>query len=48
MGGRLIPPTSELIDDNYSRKKLDGSSSAWRNFFENPTTVQFDHRVLVR
>ena len=45
MGGRLIPKTSELIDDHYSRKK-DGTDR-WRNFFENPTTVQFDHRMLV-
>lgn len=46
MGGRLMPPSKELIDEHYSRKK-DGTDM-WRNYFENPTTVQFDHRVLVR
>lgn len=45
MGGRIVPPTSELMDAHYSRK-TDGTGM-WRNFFENPTTVQFDHRVLV-
>lgn len=44
MGGRLVPPSSELIAPNYSRKP-DGSDW-WRNMFENPVTVQFDHRVL--
>lgn len=45
MGGRLIPPTSELYDTHYARKP--DKSDWWRNMFENPTTVQFDHRVLV-
>ncbi|KAM0791622.1 hypothetical protein ACM66B_006061 [Microbotryomycetes sp. NB124-2] len=44
MGGRLAPPTSELLAKHYTRK-ADGSDW-WRNFFENPTTTQFDHRVL--
>ncbi|KAK4047967.1 Cytochrome c oxidase assembly protein cox15 [Microbotryomycetes sp. JL221] len=44
MGGRLAPPSSELIAKHYTRKP-DGSDW-WRNFFENPTTTQFDHRVL--
>lgn len=54
MGGRLIPPTSELFDPHYAVNRGDPSLRAsktssfalWRNFFENPTTVQFDHRVL--
>lgn len=52
MGGRLVPPTSELLDPHYATNrggdKASKSSSfaLWRNFFENPTTVQFDHRVL--
>lgn len=47
MGGRLIPPTDELLSPNYA-KNPDKSDKWWRNIFENPTTVQFDHRVLVR
>ena len=45
MGGRLVPESQELVSDFYSRKS--DKSDRWRNFFENPTTVQFDHRVLV-
>ena len=40
MGKGIVPPKSELFSKTY-----DGSF--WRNFFDNPTTVQFDHRVLV-
>ena len=46
MGGRLAPPTDELFSTAYA-KSLDGSDLWWRNMLENPTTVQFDHRVLV-
>ncbi len=46
MGGRLVPPTDELFDTHYA-KAQDGSDIWWRNLLENPTTVQFDHRVLV-
>jgi len=45
MGGRLAPPTDELFSTAYA-KSLDGSDLWWRNMLENPTTVQFDHRVL--
>ncbi|KXN87967.1 Electron transfer protein 1, mitochondrial [Leucoagaricus sp. SymC.cos] len=45
MGGRLAPPTDELFSTSYA-KNPDGSDTWWRNIFENPTTVQFDHRVL--
>ncbi|THV05443.1 COX15-CtaA-domain-containing protein [Dendrothele bispora CBS 962.96] len=45
MGGRLAPPRDELISPAYAQK-ADGSDKLWRNIFENPTTVQFDHRVL--
>ena len=38
MGQRIIPPKSELFSST--------NGSLWRNFFDNPTTVQFDHRVL--
>ena len=47
MGGRLAPPKDELFNDLYA-KKPDRSDLWWRNMLENPTTVQFDHRVLVR
>jgi cytochrome c oxidase assembly protein subunit 15 len=40
MGRRLAPPMDELFAATA------GGGSMWRNFFENPTTVQFDHRVL--
>ncbi|KAG5733809.1 hypothetical protein E4T56_gene17784, partial [Termitomyces sp. T112] len=45
MGGRLIPPADELFSPSYA-KSADKSDLWWRNIFENPTTVQFDHRVL--
>jgi cytochrome c oxidase assembly protein subunit 15 len=38
MGERIVPPSSELFALN----------PLWRNLFENPTTVQFDHKILVR
>ena len=34
--GRLVPAASQLLFDE----------PWWRNFFENPLTVQFDHRML--
>ncbi|KAI9510987.1 cytochrome oxidase assembly [Russula earlei] len=47
MGGRLAPPLNELLSFRYaSASPIDGGSGLWRNLFENPTTVQFDHRVL--
>ncbi|POS82325.1 hypothetical protein EPUL_006304, partial [Erysiphe pulchra] len=45
MGDGFYPPKEELFDPNYS-SKADGSDLIWRNMLENPTTVQFDHRVL--
>ena len=36
MGGRVIP--TDLL----------ALKPTWLNFLENPTTVQFDHRYLVR
>ncbi|KAF5369758.1 hypothetical protein D9758_001336 [Tetrapyrgos nigripes] len=45
MGGRVAPPRDELFSPAYAQK-ADGSDKIWRNIFENPTTVQFDHRVL--
>jgi hypothetical protein len=46
MGDGFVPPKDELLSPSYAKSanKLD----LWRNFFENPTTVQFEHRVLVR
>lgn len=45
MGGRIAPPFDELFSAAYA-KNADGSDIWWRNIFENPTTVQFDHRIL--
>jgi len=45
MDGRLAPPLSELLSPYYAAPNK-GTTGLWRNFFENPTTVQFDHRVL--
>ncbi|KAJ7367991.1 cytochrome oxidase assembly protein-domain-containing protein [Mycena albidolilacea] len=44
MGGRLAPPADELFSPAYA--KSESKSDLWRNIFENPTTVQFDHRLL--
>ncbi|KAJ7122743.1 electron transfer protein 1 [Mycena epipterygia] len=44
MGGRLAPPTDELFSPAYA--KSESKTDLWRNIFENPTTVQFDHRIL--
>ena len=46
MGGGLHPGMDELNKDFYCRKA--DKSDRWRNVTENPTTVQFDHRMLVR
>jgi heme A synthase len=46
MGGRLMPPIKELFSVLYA-KNPNKSDAWWRNLLENPTTVQFDHRVLV-
>lgn len=46
MGGRIVPPLDELLSIAYARN-ADRSDVWWRNIFENPTTVQFDHRILV-
>ncbi|KAK0191300.1 cytochrome oxidase assembly [Armillaria mellea] len=45
MGGRIAPPADELFNPDYC-KSPDRSDLWWRNILENPTTVQFDHRVL--
>ncbi|KAH8118523.1 cytochrome oxidase assembly protein-domain-containing protein [Phellopilus nigrolimitatus] len=44
MGGRLAPPSGELMNPAYTTRP--DKSDMWRNIFENPTTVQFNHRVL--
>ena len=46
MGGRLVPPTDELMDPRYA-KRSDGTDRWWRNMLENPVTAQFDHRLFV-
>ncbi|KAL5641156.1 hypothetical protein ACGC1H_001592 [Rhizoctonia solani] len=45
MGGRLAPPRDELMNPAYAKKE-DKSDLWWRNMLENPSTVQFNHRVL--
>jgi cytochrome c oxidase assembly protein subunit 15 len=44
-GSSLSPGLGELYKDYYSRLE-DKSDKWWRNMFENPTTAQFDHRML--
>ncbi|GAA5840179.1 hypothetical protein JCM9279_002302 [Rhodotorula babjevae] len=44
MGGGLHPGMGELNKDFYCRNE--DKSDRWRNVTENPTTVQFDHRML--
>ena len=46
MEGRLAPPLDELFSPSYADTAADGAKGMWRNLFENPTTVQFDHRVM--
>jgi cytochrome c oxidase assembly protein subunit 15 len=46
MGGRLVPPTDELLDTRYA-KRSDKKDNWWRNMLENPVTAQFDHRLFV-
>ena len=46
MGGRLVPPLDELFSPSYADAAANGGKGTWRNLFENPTTVQFDHRVM--
>ncbi|ODV95011.1 hypothetical protein PACTADRAFT_50843 [Pachysolen tannophilus NRRL Y-2460] len=45
MGDNYIPSTNELFSPVFSRLK-DQSDIWWRNMFENPTTVQLNHRIL--
>ncbi|KAI0231890.1 Cytochrome c oxidase assembly protein cox15, partial [Massospora cicadina] len=52
MGEGLVPPAEELWSPFYSSDRLHPQDSKvspkgmWRNLFDNPTTVQFSHRVL--
>jgi len=46
MGLGLTPPKSELFDAFYSRLPAPHPDLWWRNFLENPSLVQLDHRVL--
>lgn len=45
MGKGLTPPKAELFNDFYAHK-ADNSDMWWRNLFENPVTVQLEHRIL--
>ena len=42
----LAPPLDELVSPSYVDDAANGGKGMWRNLFENPTTVQFDHRVM--
>ncbi|KAJ1981355.1 Cytochrome c oxidase assembly protein cox15 [Dimargaris xerosporica] len=56
MGGRWIPPSEDLWSPAFASPLPSVSANAalstdapvgmWRNLLENPTTVQFNHRVL--
>ncbi|KAF9178603.1 Cytochrome c oxidase assembly protein cox15 [Haplosporangium sp. Z 767] len=46
MGGRLMPPVSELFDDKFVHEGDHPKIGLWRNMFDNQVTVQFNHRVL--
>lgn len=47
MGLGLTPPRSELFDPFYSRDPTGQNKDLyWRNFLENPSLVQLDHRIL--
>lgn len=45
MGTGFVPPVEEMFSAFYSHRP-DRSDLWWRNMLENPTTAQFDHRVL--
>ena len=45
MGTGYMPPMKEMMDPFYSHT-ADGSDLWWRNLLENPTIVQFQHRVM--
>jgi len=45
MGLGLTPPKSELFDTFYCRDP-EHKDLYWRNFLENPSLVQLDHRIL--
>lgn len=45
MGDGIIPPRTELLSDFYSHTP-EKTDIWWRNFLENPSLVQLDHRIL--
>ncbi|TGZ83994.1 COX15-CtaA-domain-containing protein [Ascodesmis nigricans] len=44
MGTGYMPPVKEMFNTFYSHRD-DNSDLIWRNMLENPSTVQFQHRV---
>ncbi|KAJ7067979.1 cytochrome oxidase assembly [Mycena amicta] len=44
MGGHIVPPTEELFSPTYALNS--DKTDLWRNVFDNPSMVQFDHRLL--
>lgn len=45
MGDGITPPRAELFSDFYSHTP-EKTDIWWRNFLENPSLVQLDHRIL--
>ena len=45
MGDGITPPRAELFSDFYSHTP-EKNDIWWRNFLENPSLVQLDHRIL--
>ncbi|KAK6537240.1 Cytochrome c oxidase assembly protein cox15 [Orbilia ellipsospora] len=46
MAGGFAPPMTELFSPFYSREPPPHNDLIWRNLLENPSTVQFDHRMF--
>lgn len=46
MGTGWAPSKNELFSSNYQSDKSSSWNLFWKNMLENPTTVQFNHRIL--
>lgn len=46
MDAGLIYNTYPLMGDRFIPSDIMSQSPKWKNFLENPTTTQFDHRIL--
>lgn len=43
----LVYNSFPMMADKWIPDDILAFQPAWKNFTENPTTVQFDHRILV-